>query len=145
MEYWISEINKQHNKKMNHHCRCRHWQNSPFWAIAFLRRFCQICLFHRELDYPVSTALDFATIQFLKSKVISLVSNPQPGGSSLCIYVLQWQHGQLISPGTKFRFVEHTEKHIQIWEIKFNLTSFAQLQMLQKLLATARLLWAIEA
>jgi hypothetical protein len=28
------------------HCLGHHyWQNSPFWAIAFLRRFCQIGLF----------------------------------------------------------------------------------------------------
>jgi hypothetical protein len=36
----------------------RHWQSSCFWAIACLRRFCQICL---ELDNPVFNSLDFFT------------------------------------------------------------------------------------
>jgi hypothetical protein len=45
------------NSRINDH---NHWQqNSPFSAIAFLRRFCQICL---ELYHPVFTYLDFATI-----------------------------------------------------------------------------------
>jgi hypothetical protein len=40
-----------------------HWQNSPFWAIASLRRFCKTCrLFLPELDHPVFTSLDFATV-----------------------------------------------------------------------------------
>jgi hypothetical protein len=38
-----------------------HWQSSPFSAIAFLRRFWQICL---ELDYPVFTSLDFGIVIF---------------------------------------------------------------------------------
>jgi hypothetical protein len=48
-----------------HHHR---WQNSPFWAIAFLRRFCQIwpipAMCH-ELEHAVFTYLDFATIYML--------------------------------------------------------------------------------
>jgi hypothetical protein len=32
-----------------------------------------------ELDHPVFTSLDFATIKFLQSKVVRLASNPQPG------------------------------------------------------------------
>jgi hypothetical protein len=35
--------------------------------------------------------LDFATVIFLKGKVVSLVSNPQPGGPGLYIYVPQCQ------------------------------------------------------
>jgi hypothetical protein len=35
-------------------------KQSPFQAIAFLRRFCQTCL--RELHHPVFTSLDFTTI-----------------------------------------------------------------------------------
>jgi hypothetical protein len=42
---------------MFHHHH-HHWQNSSFWAIAFLW-FCQI---YRELDQPIFTSLDFATI-----------------------------------------------------------------------------------
>jgi hypothetical protein len=29
---------------IHHHHHYHHWQNSPFLSIAFLRRFCQICL-----------------------------------------------------------------------------------------------------
>jgi hypothetical protein len=48
----------------------------------FLRRPCQIW-------YAVFTSLGFATIKFLKSKALSLKSNPQPGGPDLCMYVPQ--------------------------------------------------------
>jgi hypothetical protein len=59
-----------------------HWQNRPFLAIAFLRRFCQIC----ASDHPVFPSLDFATIIFLQSKVVSLPSNLQPGGPDVFVY-----------------------------------------------------------
>jgi hypothetical protein len=36
-------------------------------------------------------------IFFLQSKVVSLVSNPRPGGPGLCIYVSQWHDGPVIS------------------------------------------------
>jgi hypothetical protein len=52
----------------------------------------------------VFTSLDFATVIFLQSEVVRLVSNPQPGGPGLCIYVHQWQGVPVISPGTGFRF-----------------------------------------
>jgi hypothetical protein len=39
-------------------------QNTCFWAIAFLRKFCQTCLFHREFDHTVFTSLDFAKVMF---------------------------------------------------------------------------------
>jgi hypothetical protein len=74
-----------------------HRQNSRFWAIAFLRRFCQIC---RPSSFHF---LDFA-IFFLQSKAVSLAFNPQPGGPGLCIYVPQSQGGQIISPGSGFSF-----------------------------------------
>jgi hypothetical protein len=38
------------------------------------------------------------------SKVISPASNPQPEWSGLCIYILQWQGGPVIFPGTGFHF-----------------------------------------
>jgi hypothetical protein len=79
------------------HYHHHHWQNSPFWAIAFIRKFCQSSL---ELDCSVFTSLDFATIIFLQS----LESNPQPGGPGSCIYVPQWQGGPVICPGTGFPF-----------------------------------------
>jgi hypothetical protein len=43
----------------------------------------------RESDHPVFISLDFATRIFLQSKVVSLASNPQPGGPGPCIYVPQ--------------------------------------------------------
>jgi hypothetical protein len=45
----------------------------PFWAIAFLRRFCQICL---ELDRPVFTSLDFGTIIFFTEQGHHLCIQP---------------------------------------------------------------------
>jgi hypothetical protein len=45
------------------------------------------------------------TIIYLQSKVISLVSNIQPGGPGLCIYVTQWQDSPIIAPGIGFPFV----------------------------------------
>jgi hypothetical protein len=47
-----------------HHRHHHLWQNSPFWAITFLRRFFQTCLFRRELDHPVFATLDLATVIF---------------------------------------------------------------------------------
>jgi hypothetical protein len=32
--------------------------------LAFLRKFCQTCLFRRELDHPVFTSSDLATLFF---------------------------------------------------------------------------------
>jgi hypothetical protein len=50
------------------------------------------------------TSLDCATDFFLQSKVVSFASNPQAEGPGLCIYVLQWQGGPVIPPGTGFPF-----------------------------------------
>jgi hypothetical protein len=41
---------------------------------------------------------------FSQSKVISVASNPQPGGPSHCIYVPQWQGDPVMPPGTGFLF-----------------------------------------
>jgi hypothetical protein len=40
---------------------------------------------------PVFSSLDFATVFFFQSKVVSVVSITQPGGPGLCIYVPQWR------------------------------------------------------
>jgi hypothetical protein len=69
----------------NHH---HHWQNSPFWVVAFVRRFCQIRL---VWDHAVFTCLDFATVLFTEQGRQPSV-NPEP---CLCIYVPQWQGGQI--------------------------------------------------
>jgi hypothetical protein len=39
--------------------------------------------------HPVFISLDFATIFVLQSKVVSLASNPQPGGPGPFVYVPQ--------------------------------------------------------
>jgi hypothetical protein len=39
-----------------------------------------------KLDHPVFTSLDFTTIFPLRSKVVILASNPQPGAPCLCTY-----------------------------------------------------------
>jgi hypothetical protein len=85
INFSLNANNHHHHHRHHHH----HWKNSPFGAIVFLRRFCQTCLFRPELDHPVFTFLDFATVIFLQSKAVSLVSNPQPRGPGLCIYVAQ--------------------------------------------------------
>jgi hypothetical protein len=50
----------------------------PFWAKAFPRRFCQICLFCQELF--VFLFLDFTTVVFLTEQ-----------GHHLCIQPLTWR------------------------------------------------------
>jgi hypothetical protein len=37
-------------RSQNHHHR-RHWQNIPFWALAFLRKFYQICLLNSTIRF----------------------------------------------------------------------------------------------
>jgi hypothetical protein len=47
----------------------------------------------------------FRKNNFLQNKVVSLASNPKPGGPShSCIYALQRQGGAVIPPGTGFTF-----------------------------------------
>jgi hypothetical protein len=58
----------------------------------------------RELDPPVFTYLDFAKKKNLQNKVASPVSILRSGGPCFCIYVLQWEVGSIISPGTGFAF-----------------------------------------
>jgi hypothetical protein len=48
--------------------------------------------------------LDFATIFLSQSKVVSLVSDPQPAGSCPCIYIPQEQAASTIPPGAGFPF-----------------------------------------
>jgi hypothetical protein len=64
--------------------------SSPSLAIQpFLSHSIPYKILPDLLDHPVFTSLDFATVIFLQSKVVSLASNPQPGGPGLCIYVPQ--------------------------------------------------------
>jgi hypothetical protein len=69
-----------------HHC-----QNNLFWAIASLRRFWQICLFGRELDQPVFTSSDFATIVFYRARSSAMCPIPN----------LEDQGSVFISPNDK--------------------------------------------
>jgi hypothetical protein len=68
------------NIVMNLHYHHQHWHNSPFWAIAFLRRFCQIASGFHFFGFRNDNIC-------LQSKVVTLASNPQPGGPGPCIYV----------------------------------------------------------
>jgi hypothetical protein len=54
--------------------------------------------------YPVFAFLGFATVIFLKIKIVSLASNPQPGGPGPCKCVPQWQGCPVIPPDTGFSF-----------------------------------------
>jgi hypothetical protein len=70
-----------------------HWQSSTFWATGLLRRYCQTCLFHRELAHSVFTSLDFATVIFLKGKVIYPCVQPptmRTRSLYLCPPVIGW-------------------------------------------------------
>jgi hypothetical protein len=84
-----------HHHHHHHHRRSR--QSIHLWARSFLRRSCQSC-------HPGFSSLSFATVIFVRSKVVILASNPQPGGPGLCIYVLQWQGGSVKPPATGFPF-----------------------------------------
>jgi hypothetical protein len=57
----------------HHHHQQQHWQNGLFLVIAFLTKFCQVCL---ELGHLVSFSLDFATIIFYRVKSSALCSTP---------------------------------------------------------------------
>jgi hypothetical protein len=48
----------------------------PFWAIAFLRRYCKSCLFRRELDHPVFASLNFAAVIFYRARLSALSPTP---------------------------------------------------------------------
>jgi hypothetical protein len=75
--------------------RHHYYRNGPFWAIVFFR----------GLDYSVLTSLDFSTVIFLRSKVVSLVSNPQPWGPDPCVFMSPSDTvAQLYPPGTGFPF-----------------------------------------
>jgi hypothetical protein len=64
----------------------------PFWAITFIRRFCQTCLFNCELDHPVFTFLDFAAIFFYRVRSSTLYPTPNLE-DQVSIYVPEWQDG----------------------------------------------------
>jgi hypothetical protein len=73
-----------------------------FWAIAFLRRFCQICL---ELGQPIFTSLDLATIIFLHGKVIKPCVRPPTWRTRslyLCPPVTGWPSYTPQAPGSLF-------------------------------------------
>jgi hypothetical protein len=59
--------------------RFRQQQRALFLAIVFLRRFCQICPFLGIIQSGFHF-FRFRNSNFLQNKVISLASNPQPGG-----------------------------------------------------------------
>jgi hypothetical protein len=54
----------------HHHHHHHHWLNSPTWALAFLRSFCQ-------LKYPVIASSDFVARVF--SRVELSAPHPTPG------------------------------------------------------------------
>jgi hypothetical protein len=64
----------------------------PFWVIAFLRRFCQTCLFRHELDHPAFTSLDF-TIIIIFDRARSSALRPTPN--------LQYQVSVFVSPSDR--------------------------------------------
>jgi hypothetical protein len=73
-----------------------HWCNSPLWAIAILRSFCQICLFPatcRESDHPVFPSLDFAKIFSFTEQGRQPCFQPPTWrirSLNLCLPVTQW-------------------------------------------------------
>jgi hypothetical protein len=63
------------DRRRRHHHR-NHLQKGPFWATDSLRRFCQACLFHHDLDHLVFTLLNFVIVIVLQNKMGSFASNP---------------------------------------------------------------------
>jgi hypothetical protein len=83
----------------NHH----HWQNSPFSTTAFLRTFCQIRL---EVDSPVFTYLDFATIIFIQRQVVILAYPTRNLEDQVSAFMSRrWQGGPVIPPVTGLPFL----------------------------------------
>jgi hypothetical protein len=69
----------------------------PFWAIAFFKRFCQIC-------HPVFTYLNFATIFYrARSSALRLTFNLE---DQVSVYVPQRQGGLVIPPGLSVAFYD---------------------------------------
>jgi hypothetical protein len=69
--------------------------------------------------HGIFTSLDFATLFFFsQSKVVSLASNPQPGGPGPCIYVLKEQSGPIIPPVTGLLFVASFDSQCYGWGIR---------------------------
>jgi hypothetical protein len=57
-----------------HHHHHHHWLDSPTWALAFLRSFCQ-------LKYPAIASSDFVTRVFSKVRLSAPYPTPSyPGG-----------------------------------------------------------------
>jgi hypothetical protein len=81
----------------HHHHHHHHRQNSPFRAIAFLRRFCQ-------------SASGFHFFGFRNNDSFAVqgrrpcVQPPKPGGSGPRIYIPQEQGSSVIPTGTGFPF-----------------------------------------
>jgi hypothetical protein len=72
------------------------WQNGPFWATAFIRRFCQIASGFYFFGFHDS--------DFFVEQVQPCVEPPTwRTGSSSC--VSQWQGGPVIPPGIGFPFL----------------------------------------
>jgi hypothetical protein len=74
-----------------------HWQYSPFWAIAFLRRFRQIASGFRFSGFRNN-------IFFFAEKSQPCVQPPIWRTRSLYLCPPQWQGGPVIPPGTEFPF-----------------------------------------
>jgi hypothetical protein len=88
---YIPEDRTVHSFPIHHY-----WQNSPYGPQPSLEYPARL--------HPVFTSFDFTTIIFLQTKVVSLASNPKPGGPDPCVYVPQWQGGPVIPPDTGFPF-----------------------------------------
>lgn len=80
-----------------------HRQNAPFRSTSCLRRFSQTCLFHHELDYPVFTSFDFATIIFCTQQGHQPCSQP-PSWRIRSLYLCPPVTGLVIHPCARFPF-----------------------------------------
>jgi hypothetical protein len=99
---WPLTSTQSHSLKLND------ISSSPALAkqSSFSHSFPQKILPHLSWIWP--SGFHFSgfrnNIIFLPSRVVSLESNPQPGGPGSCVYTPQWQGGSVISPGTGFPF-----------------------------------------
>jgi hypothetical protein len=76
-----------------------HIKSSPFWAIAFLRKFCWICLFRRELNHFVGFRNN---IFFYRARSSALRPTPKLEDQVSVFMSSSDSTAQLYPPGTGF-------------------------------------------
>jgi hypothetical protein len=96
----------------------------PFLSHSLSQKIAPYCIWFSLL----STSWQI----FLQSKVVSLASNPQPGGLGPCIYVPLRQGGPVITSGTGFPFCRLLRLTELRWSYSHAASTLTQLNHLNK-------------